>query len=117
MLMPMMDSKLQDSHYNVGNSLDCVLYYCSVGNDVACRGGGALQVADGNRDLGGRVLCCDDLGSNSVCHLVASCSLLLDLLIYNLCVNVKEVAQGCRVVLYGKGAVPANCYDQCDLPP
>lgn len=74
-------------------------------------------MADGNHDLGGHVLCCDDLGSNSVCHRVAFCSLLLDLLIYNLYVNVEEVAQGCRVELYGKGAVSANCYDQCDLPP
>lgn len=106
-------SKLQDSRCNV----DCVFYYCIVGNEVSCRGGGLGVVADGTRDLGGCALCCDDLGSSSVWHPVAFGSLLLDLVTYNLYAEVEEVGRGCRVVPYGRAVVPANCCDPYDLPP
>lgn len=117
-----MGSKLQDSHRNVGNSLDSVLYYYNVGNDVSCHDGGGLGVADGTHDLGGCAmrwdsLVRDDLGSSSVWHLVAFCSLPPDLVIYNLYVDVEEAAQGSRAVPYGRAGVSANCYDPYDPPP
>lgn len=117
----LMGSMLQDSHRSVGNSLDCVLYYCNVGNEVSCPGGG-LDVVDRTRDLGGCELhwdsfLGDDLGSSLVWHPVAFCSLLLDLVSDNPYANLEEVAQGCTVVPNGRVGVPANCYDSYDLLP
>lgn len=116
-----MGNKLQDSHHNVGNSFDCVIYYCSVGNEVSGHGG-ILGVADGMHHLGGWALRWDslvgyDLGSSSVYHQVAFCNRLPDLVIDNPYVDVGD-AQGCRVARYGRARVPAaNCSDPFDLPP